>query len=266
MRDDELYYERSLSSNMTPVVMWLIIANVAAFAVQVIFHLAAPQLNLLHGFGLNPKQVASLHLWQFATYMFLHSVGNPLHIFFNMLTLYFFGRDIELTLGRLRFIAFYAVAGAIGGLAYVAIQLARGVDLPLIGASGAVMGVLVLYACYFPERIVLLILFPIKVKWLVLIVFGMDLVVALNVGGVGSVAHLGGAAFGFAFARLGPAIERWLERRRAARESLETESEIDEERMLDEILDKVHAHGLGALTRREKKFLQQMSRKISHKS
>lgn len=261
-----MYYERSLAPTITPVVMWLIIINVALFIAQVGFAVAGSARLPVRWLGLDPAQVADFRLWQLVTYMFLHSVFDPLHILFNMLFLYWFGRDIEVTTGSRRFLAFYLAAGIVGGLAFCATYLLLPFSVSLIGASGAIMGVMVLYACRFPDRIILaFFLFPMKVKWFVLILVGVDLIIALSAMGAGALAHLGGAAFGFAYARAGPALDRRREVRRTRRESVEAESELDEERMLDGILEKVRERGMQALTRREKKFLQEMSRKISGK-
>jgi membrane associated rhomboid family serine protease len=267
VRDADLYYEQSLAPPASPVVVGLIIANVAVFLVQVTLSVASVRFDPVHWFGLNPWQLADLHVWQLITYMFLHSVDDPFHIIFNMLFLYFFGRDIEAMLGSRRFLVFYLTAGVIGGLLFCAIHPARSLGLPLIGASGAVMATMVLYACYWPKRIILLFfLFPIAVKWCVLLFVGLDLFWAVRLGGGGSLAHFGGAAYGFLFWRMRPVIAAWRERRAVARESAQAHDDEDDEKKLDEILEKVHTRGLNALTRREKKFLREMSRRISSRS
>jgi membrane associated rhomboid family serine protease len=269
VRDGELYYRESHAPHTTPVVLGLLIANVAVFAVQAILALAGAGLWPVRWFGLSPVHLKDLYLWQLVTYMFLHSVESPFHILFNMLFLYWFGRDIEVALGRRRFLAFYLTAGVFAGLLFCAVDLALRLQMPVIGASGAIMAVMVLYAVYFPDRTVLaFFLFPMSVKWFVILAVALDLWTAVVAGGKDGVAyfaHLGGAAYGYVFARLIPLLQRWWETREARRESAEGQTREEEERLLDEILGKVHHRGLGALTRREKKFLVDMSRKIGER-
>jgi membrane associated rhomboid family serine protease len=174
----------------TATVGALIGANVAVFVLQAVY---PPLTGML---GLIPGHVLPDRLHTILTYSFLH--GGVGHIFFNMLTLYFFGGDLDLFLGRRRFLILYFGSALAGGVA--AALFLRGPVL-IIGASGAVYGVLTAYALYFPRTEVLLwFLLPMKIWVLVLIWVGISLFFSLtdpSGGGIAHLAHLGGAVFAF---------------------------------------------------------------------
>ncbi|GAA4344742.1 rhomboid family intramembrane serine protease [Flaviaesturariibacter amylovorans] len=158
--------------------------------------------------------------YQIATHMFMHSEANFLHLVFNMFMLWSFGRQLESLWGPKRFLFFYLACGVGAAALHLGIQslrcfelwdaiqsnpaaVAGGVDAisPMLGASGAVMGVLAGYAFLFPntEMSLLFIPFPIKAKWYVLGVLLMDVLGWLNFTGqdnIAHLAHLGGAATG----------------------------------------------------------------------
>ena len=159
--------------------------------------------------GLVPQQVVEqLHVWQLVTYMFLHA--GIFHILFNMLALWMFGVELEQMWGSRYFLKYYFVAGV--GAAVTQI-LASFIPIPAlqqlyyvqtVGASGAIFGVLLAYALYFPTRpIYIYFIFPIQAKYFVMIYGGIELLSAMNVNsGVSNVAHLGGMAFGFVYLKM----------------------------------------------------------------
>ena len=179
---------------MTPAIKALMVANVAAFLVTSI----APSVTLL--LGLRPADVVEgLRLWQPVTYMFLH--GGIFHILFNMLALWMFGVELERMWGSRYFTKFYFVAG--GGaalttllLSFTPLAVADQLYYSLtIGASGAVYGVLLAYALYFPHRpIYLYFVFPIPAKYFVLIIGAISLFSSMGGpgGGIAHTTHLGG--------------------------------------------------------------------------
>ena len=115
-------------------------------------------------FGLIPfnNPYWSFYPWQLITYQFLH--GGFAHIFFNMLMLWMFGMEIENIMGSRKFLVFYLIAGIGGGLLQI---LLGGGGGPIIGASGAVYGVMVAFALFFPDRMIYIyFLFPVKAKYL----------------------------------------------------------------------------------------------------
>lgn len=183
----------------TPAVKALLIANVAVWLVNLI----VPAMTLR--LGLSPRDVfTGFALWQPFTYMFLHDTGGFGHLLFNMLALWMFGTDLEHRWGTRFFTKYYVITGL--GAAATTLLLALvsdGVYYSLtVGASGAIFGLLVAWAMYFPHRTILFyFLFPIPARIFVLIVGAIAFLSSL--GGPGSgiahVAHLGGLVVGYLY-------------------------------------------------------------------
>ena len=194
-------YVSSFSFGPGPVssaIKALIIANVAVFFAQFF-----PILTRL--WGLQPYLVVRGWIWQPATYMFLH--GGLFHILFNMLALWMFGTELERTWGTRYFLKFYFVTGIGAGLLTVALSLlpfdfARQIYASnVIGASGAIYGLLLAYGLYFPDRpIYMYLLFPVPAKIFVLIM-GLIAFYSSVVGasGVANATHLGGLLVGYLY-------------------------------------------------------------------
>lgn len=188
---------------LTPAIKALIIANVVAFV------LAFYVQGLTRLFGLRPADVLeSGRVWQPFTYMFLH--GGLFHILFNMLTLWMFGVELERMWGTKFFAKYYVVAGLGAAATQIVLSFVPGAfgeqlyDSVTIGASGAVFGVLLAYALYFPNRpIYMYLVFPIPAKYFVMIMGGISLFASVSGagGGVAHTAHLGGLAAGYLFLR-----------------------------------------------------------------
>jgi membrane associated rhomboid family serine protease len=185
----------------TGAVMWLIVANVVAFAADMISQ-HVNQTFWCNTFGLSWNGIFSGHVWQPLTYMFTHADGW--HLLFNMLGLYIFGVEFERTFGRNRFLTFYAVCGLTGGIAYLAAS-AFGLTpraLPLLGASGAVYGLLIAAIIIFPHIQIVVVVFPMPVRVFGLIVLGF---LVLRLVGSGpaeergaEICHAAGAGAGIA--------------------------------------------------------------------
>ena len=239
---------------MTPWVQRFLIANVLMFFVQMTVSGTEPLL------WFRPVQFLQ-QPWTLVTYMFLH--GGFMHILFNMLGLYFFGPRVEQRIGSPRFFALYMISGITGGL----LSFYNPV-VPIIGASGAVYGVLLAYARFWPrDQILIWGIIPVEVRWLVLIYTVMSL---LGIGGgVAHFAHLGGFLGAFLYLI-------WMERtagarkfRRvatappAAKDALLTNwKKVDRTGVhavnkdeVDRILDKISASGIASLTPQERLFL-----------
>ncbi|MDI9612505.1 MAG: rhomboid family intramembrane serine protease [Acidobacteriota bacterium] len=181
---------------VTRTVKAIIIANVAVYLLQVVSHqLGSNRLDLF--LGLVPRDVThDFHVWRFATYMFLH--GGVFHLFFNMLTLFMFGNDLERYWGTRRFLNYYMVTGVGAGICSWLVD--PNSSAIIIGASGAVYGLLLAYGVTYPDRVVYLnFLLPIKVKWLVLIMGAMAFLSSVSGGepGVANIAHLSGMVIGY---------------------------------------------------------------------
>jgi membrane associated rhomboid family serine protease len=183
---------------VTRTVKYLIIINVAVFILQKLSGLIHTNIILAY-FGLIPVRVThEFMIWQFATYMFLHA--DIMHIFFNMLTLFMFGNDLERYWGTRRFLRYYFVTGIGGGV--LSWLVAMNSIAAIIGASGAIYGLLLAYGLLYPNRMVYLnFLLPIKVKWLVAILAGINLFSSItgDQPGIAYMAHLGGLLVGFVY-------------------------------------------------------------------
>ena len=184
---------------VTPAVRMLLYANIGMYVVSLIFPRIVPWLGLI------PEQVVEKQwLWQPATYMFLHAKA-PTHILFNMLALWMFGVELE-RLWRTRFfVRYYFVTGIGAGIVSILVSLlpfvaARATyDDVIVGASGAIFGLLLAYALYFPDRpILMFLLFPIPAKYFVMILGGLALMIAPG-SSVSNAAHLGGLIFGYLY-------------------------------------------------------------------
>ena len=190
---------------LTPAIKALIIANVAMFVIALI----SPAITLQ--LGLQPQAVVQeLRLWQPLTYMFLH--GGIFHILFNMLALWMFGVELERMWGSRYFTKFYFVAGGGAALTTLLLSLAplpfadRLYDSLTIGASGAVYGVLLAYALYFPNRpIYMYFFFPIPAKYFVMIMGAISLYSSMGAtgGGVAHTTHLGGLVAAYLYLKGG---------------------------------------------------------------
>ena len=183
---------------LTPAIKILIAVNVGAFLVTFV----AP--DIIRYLGLSPSDtVERARLWQPLTYMFLH--GGIFHILFNMLMLWMFGVELERMWGSRYFTKFYFVAGLGAAAATIILAYTPGIGDQFyasltIGASGAIYGVLLAYALYFPHRpILMFMLFPIPARYFVMIVGGISLLSSMGGagGGVAHVAHLGGLVTGY---------------------------------------------------------------------
>ena len=196
---------------LTPVVKYLIIINVAVwFVFQILMegYLHIPFSSL---FALSPRSVIyDFQIWQLFTYMFLHSSTQLTHILFNMLMLWFFGSELEQRWGSRFFTIYYLVSGIGAAILYclgVAIYSGvtgsqTGMIVPVLGASGAVYGLLLAQGLIFGERIVyFFMLFPMKTKWFVAIMGVIQLAsmmtASVSGGEVAYLAHLGGLVAGF---------------------------------------------------------------------
>ena len=216
------YRRVSFGPGLTPAVMYLLIANGVGFALSLFF----PE-TIMQVFALVPILVyPGLQLWRVVTYMFLHAGFS--HLFFNMLGLYFFGPQLERAWGTRQFYIYYFLTGVGAGIVAVPFYSYFGSPLtPVIGASGAIFGLLAGFALMWPNQIIYLqFLFPVKAKWLVLGYGVMEFFsTASSMGGrssgVASVAHLAGLVIGYFYVRRGsdfrqlPArLRQWRRRRK----------------------------------------------------
>lgn len=203
-----------------PGLKWLLISNTAIYIVYYLFGSSIGRvmttLFSLYAAGV----LKAFYVWQLATYMFLH--GGIWHLLFNMLTLWFFGTQLERDWGTRRFLKYYFYCGIAAGVCVVLVNMAVG-DwyTPTIGASGAIFGILVAFGVLYPNQTVLMsFLFPIKAKYMVMIYAAIELLMTFGPNtGVSTIAHLGGMAFGYVYLKgrmprvkmpaLGSAYKQW---------------------------------------------------------
>jgi membrane associated rhomboid family serine protease len=189
---------------ISPAVKWIIITNIALFVVSTFF-------DIVPFLGLVPQLVIErLFVWQPVTYMFLHA--DLFHILFNMLGIWMFGVELERMWGTRFFVKYYAITGIGAAATTIVFSLLPFGFSPVmyrvvtIGASGALYGILLAFALYYPNRpILMFLLFPIPAKYFVMIIGGISFLSSIDGrgGGIAHAAHLGGLVVGYAYLRGG---------------------------------------------------------------
>ncbi len=204
---------------ISPAIKTLIGINVAIFVARYVL----PSIwldRLTTDLALIPIFVVELGwIWQLFTYMFLHA--SVMHILFNMLTLWMFGTEIERMWGTRFFLKFYFVSGVGAAIITVLLSLlpvgptSHLYNAPIVGASGAIYGLLLAYALNFPNRLIYMyFVFPIPVKIFVLIMGGMAFLSSIsdNGGGVANATHLGGLLVAWIYLKARrPRLSPWAE-------------------------------------------------------
>jgi membrane associated rhomboid family serine protease len=175
---------------LTKGVKNILIANVICFALTyLIFNFQIPGLENLVLYSYKSEH---FQFHQLISYMFLHS--SVLHIVFNMIGLIVFGPDIEKRFGTTNFIKIYLLMGVVAGLFNMFL-----IPNPVLGASGAVWGLMMIYALFNPNTVLYIyFIIPAKVKYIIGVFFTIELYMALmgSNDGVSHVAHVGGALTG----------------------------------------------------------------------
>jgi len=200
---------------ITPGVKLLVLVCAGVFFVQTLADLlvgpaATSWIN--HFFGLVPLgPIPGLRIWQPFTYIFLH--GGLLHLLLNMLWLWMFGRELELVWGKRRFLNFFFLCGVGAGLIEIFVKTIpmfwgnRPSDVPTIGASGAIFGILMANAVLFPDRRVWLFPLPVAIPMrpYVAVIGAIEFFFTLGSGGdkVAHLCHLGGMLVGYIYLRRG---------------------------------------------------------------
>ena len=226
-------------------------------------------------FGLVPSTFMSdLMLWQPFTYMFFHapfysSVGIS-HILLNMLGLWVFGRELEQAWGKTKFLRYYFITGIGSGLITYFFQM--GSDNPVIGASGAVYGILLAYGISYPNRMLYIWgLIPVRSMWLVIIMGSIAFFGLLgNADGISHVTHISGMLIGYVLLKK---KWRWRDIWFAIRKkTIEFQVQRYEEKSIknkmlqkdiDVILEKIQKVGFIGLSDKEKSKLYEASKTMS---
>jgi membrane associated rhomboid family serine protease len=304
-RDDQ---KRWRPGGMAAAYKWLIAANVIVYLLQIFvrstqlvpvdeMHVVRVQHQIVtSALDLSPESVLHGQVWRLLTYAFCHDVGSVWHILFNMLFLVWFGATLERMYGTREFLLFYLAAAVVSGLAFLALALVLRDPTPAVGASGAIMAVMALYAVHFPrDEVFLFGLIRIQIRFFVLFYLVYDLYPVLtalsgdgHTDGVAHAAHLGGLAFGFLYHYFGLRFDRGWDvfkglraprmRMRKPPESVRlyepstaefTPRSENLETKVDAILAKIQAHGEASLTDQERETLrmasQQYKENMRHK-
>lgn len=256
---------------MTPWVLRLLLANGIAFLLQ----MAMPGV-LEHLFAFVPADILR-RPWAIVTYMFLH--GGIGHILFNMLSLFFFGPRLESRLGARNFAILYFVSGIMGAL----LSVFFAPYAAIIGASGAVFGVMLGFATFWPrDQILIWGILPVEARVMVIAMTALAVVFGFTgaQSGIAHFAHLGGFVGGWLclrwFSRR-PDQKRWQAQAAPAPARESSESTLTRWRgirrdnlhevnraELDRILDKISSQGMSSLSAGDREFLERFSAREMH--
>lgn len=198
-----IYSRRPTNSSSIPDVIFIILIvngllfSLQQFAPRFTFEYLALQPLVSPPGYLTPSFIP----WQLITYGFVHSTNSLMHILFNMLMLWMFGRDIERLMGPQRFLIYYITCIAGAGIIQLLVGVLQGGGVPTVGASGGVFGILLAYGMAFPERRILLLFppIPMKAKYFVIMLGLLELYFGFSGvnNGIANFAHLGGMLFGY---------------------------------------------------------------------
>lgn len=269
-----------------PIVIRTIIAiSVVVFILQVIvgsIEVGGVRLNqyIIDYLAFDPNLFTALtQPWRFITYMFLH--GGGFHLLFNMLWLWWMGRSVEETIGPRSFTVLFLGSGIGGAFFHIALSFLYGTSY-VIGASGAVFGVMVAFAYMFPRvPIMLIFLPPIEARFVVAGLIALDVLFIGSGDNVARLVHLGGAGVGYLLikahyqgkdlsAYIRPIERLWKEKpkqkKRQRNKNMYSVSDVEivdetNQSELDEILEKISKKGYDGLTQEEKKKLFELSKK-----
>ena len=219
-------------------------------------------------FGLIPQLVIRGFVWQIFTYMFLHS-PDIFHVFFNMYALWMFGTALEAKWGTREFVKYYMVTGIGAGIISTIMYIQ--VPTVIIGASGAIYGLLLAFGMMFPNQIVyVMFAFPMQARYIVLIFGGIEFFLGVRGGsGVAHFAHLGGIAVGYVYLKYGWKAEIYWKnfKKNQQRKKFRvvgkddfTDRDLKEE--VDRILDKMNKYGKESLNDLEWKTLKKASKHL----
>lgn len=248
------FYEQESSfsfqtEGITFVTSRLIMLNIAVFATQLVLDVPFGDVQVMNSPGgyellqwvaFQPSGMFSGIVWTPFTYMFLH--GGLMHLFGNMLMLFFFGPQVERVLGSMQFLRFYLLCGVLGVLVnfFPIVLPSWNPGIMVVGASGATLGVLVAFAMIEPDRRVFLFPIPIPVtaRLLVIFIIAMNLISAVGGGTGTSVAtHFGGMGVAYIYMKWRPRLMqmRWRRQGRKVPKDSPAPGSPEEEKMAEAI-------------------------------
>ncbi len=259
----QLSYKPSI---FTDAIKTLISVNFAIFILQTISN---SEITFFSNFGLVPKLVWSeMKIWQPFTYMFFH--GDIWHVLINMFVLWMFGSELERVLGKKNFLRFYFITGIGSGVGTMFFDLQSMV--PIVGASGAIYGLLLGYGIIFPNRIVYLYgIIPIRSLWFVIGIGAIALISSFNnATNISHLTHLFGMIIGYIYLRrpvrfktVWFSIFKKVLEYKIQNQEKKTFHALEMEKDLNSILDKINREGFKSLTTEEEERLYKSSKIIS---
>ena len=308
--DREYYREDSRFSNwfsgMAPACRTIIVINIAIYILEIFSQGPFGKSWLVEAFSANsPAILEKFQIWRLITAPFLHSPVDIYHIVFNMMFLYFFGREMESLQGTKEFTFFYLAAAVFSTFVWAVFDYlmpgGRDPGTRMMGASGAIMAVSVLFTLFYPNREVLVFFILPMRMWVMLVIYlafdGLSLLQQFQDGKapegtrIAFASHLSGALFGFAYRKLKWRLSQYFEPRvhrprlrvidppdrepvsrktatirtdtsRSARPAVAPPLPEDQlDTRLDEVLAKILREGKLALTEEEKTILDEASRR-----
>lgn len=254
-------------SRLTKYVKILLIANISIYLIDSLIDGSLDPL-----LGLQPHAaIYDLKIWQFFTYMFVHSIKSPMHIIFNMYALWMFGGPVEEAMGSRKFIVFYIVSG-LGAAAFACLF---SMNEMTIGASGAIFGLIVAFAMFYPDSVIyLFFVFPMKARNFAILFAGLEFLVTLTVSNdsIAHFAHIGGLVTGYFYLKYyykkedAPAkVEsfakvRVVQSHEVPAPGAAQNQDLYSQERVDAILDKIREGGIESLSREEHEALQSASK------
>ncbi len=267
---------------------WLITINVVVFLFQLFTKVPGGGSSVTYWLSLTQGHFLQGQVWRILTYAFCHDVTNPLHIIFNMLFLLWFGRELEQIYGKKEFLLLYLVSAVFSGFAYLVVSYLTNDIAPVVGASGAVMAIVMLFALHFPhQKINIYFIFPVEIRWLVLFYVIFDSLPILQAfagnnvhDGVAHSAHIGGLLIGYLYWKFHwrfenllpgsislPKLKNKHQRGFKVYQPKDQVKERDDQldQTVDEILAKISRSGEESLTNKERKILKKASEKYKNR-
>jgi len=280
---DREYYRDDTPSGVNlggdwSIVAKLIVLNVLVYVADIF---AGGDHWLMKSLAASPESITHPWMcWQLLTYAFAHDYDGFNHIFWNMFGLWMFGRDIEGVYGKKEFLWMYLLTAVLGGLMFVARSMAvydpaEWSNHRVVGASGAVTAVTLLYCLHFPKRtILLMIILPVP-AWAVgaMIIVGNMVMMFNSAAPVAFDVHLVGAAFAIGYFKFGWRVSSWVPRLRLPKVNRSTRLKLHEPKDNyealdvegDRLLQKVGRDGMDSLTKAEQRKLEAYSRRMKQK-
>ena len=247
---------------LTPVVKWLLIINIGVFLAAITIKPLG--IFIYQWFELDARSLGrALQVWRLISYQFLHDPDYYWHIFLNMLGLFFLGPTLERHWGSRRFLPFYLGCGVAGALFYMLLVGVKFLPpIPMVGASGSILGMLAACAILFPQFVVFIFIFPVPIRIAAIGLTGVYFlfVVTKGANAGGHAAHLAGMAAGAAYVFSQSWRDKFKFKLRSGHWEKQMATQHNLQFEVDRILKKVNESGIQSLNSKEKKTLKEATK------